>query len=97
MSLKENIKRIIPKNLCAEINLSKINTLKIFKWIKSSGVSDKEMLKTFNCGVGFCIIINPKNLKKIKKYFPKNFEPYVLGKISNNSQRVKFSGKINWK
>ncbi len=95
--LKENIKRIIPKNLCAEINLNKINTLKIFKWIKNSGVNDKEMLKTFNCGVGFCIIINPKNLKKIKKYFSKKFKPYVLGKISNNSQRVKFSGKINWK
>ncbi len=95
--LKENIKRIIPKNLCAEINLNKINTLKIFQWIKNSGVNDKEMLKTFNCGVGFCIIINPKNLKKIKKYFPKTFKPYVLGKISNDSQRVKFSGKINWK
>ena len=95
--LKENIKRIIPKNLCAEINLNKINTLKIFKWIKNSGINDKEMLKTFNCGVGFCIIINPKNLKKIKKYFSKKFKPYVLGKISNNSQRVKFSGKINWK
>ena len=25
------------------------------------------MLKTFNCGVGFCLIIKPKNLNKIKK------------------------------
>ena len=95
--LNDNIKRIIPKNLCAEIDLSKIKTLKIFKWLKKTGVSDNEMLKTFNCGVGFCIIINPKNLKKIKKYFPKTYRPYILGKISNNSQRVKFSGKINWK
>ncbi len=95
--LKDNIKRIIPQNLCAEINLNKINTLKIFKWLKKEGISEKEMLKTFNCGVGFCIIVNPKNLKKIKKYFSRDFKPYVIGKISNNSQRVKFSGKINWK
>ena len=95
--LKDNIKRIIPKNLCAEIDLKKINTLKIFKWLKKYGISEKEMLKTFNCGVGFCVIIKPKNLKMVKKYFPKNYKPYVIGKISNNSQRVKFSGKINWK
>ena len=54
------------------------------------------MLKTFNCSVGFCIIINPKNIKKVKKYFSKTFQPYVIGKISKNSKRVKFSGKVNW-
>ena len=69
----------------------------VSKWLKKEGISEKEMLKTFNCGVGFCIIVNPKNLKKIKKYFSRDFKPYVIGKISNNSQRVKFSGKINWK
>ena len=34
---KDNIKRIIPNNFCAEIDLSKIKTLKIFKWLKNSG------------------------------------------------------------
>ena len=94
--LKENIKRIIPDHLCAEIDLNKINTLKIFKWIKNSGINENEMLKTFNCGVGFCLIINKKNLKKVKKYFSKKFQPYVVGKISNNKKRVKIDGKIKW-
>ena len=40
--------------------------------VKKNNISDKEMLKTFNCGVGFCLIINPKNLKKIKNFFQKN-------------------------
>ena len=62
--LADNIKRVIPDNLVAEINLNKIKTSKIFKWLKNNGISDKEMLKTFNCGVGFCLIVNPKNLKK---------------------------------
>ena len=94
--LKENIKRVIPNNLSAEIYLDKINTLNIFKWIKKSGINDSEMLKTFNCGVGFCLIVNKKNLKVVKKYFSKNFKPYVIGKITKNSQRVKLSGKIKW-
>ena len=35
---------------------------KIFHWIQQkSNLSDNEMLKTFNCGVGFCLIINKKN------------------------------------
>jgi len=69
--LPDNIKRVIPNNLCAEIDLEKIKPLKIFKWLKKNDLNDLEMLKTFNCGVGFCLIINPRNLKKISKYFSK--------------------------
>ena len=94
--LEDNIKRIIPNNLCAEINLSKINTLKIFNWLKSNSLSDREMLKTFNCGVGFCLIINPKNLNKVVKYFSKEFKPYIIGKISSGPKKVKLNEKINW-
>ena len=94
--LPDNIIRVIPNNLCAEINLEKIKPLKIFKWLKKNDLNDLEMLKTFNCGVGFCLIINPRNLKKISKYFSKDYKPYVIGKISKNSKKIKLNGKINW-
>ena len=94
--LSDNIKRIIPEKYCAEINLSKIKPLKIFKWLKKNNIKDKEMLNTFNCGVGFSIIINPKNLNKITKYFTKEYRPYIIGKIIKRSNKVKFNGKINW-
>ncbi len=94
--LPDNIKRVIPNNLCAEIELEKIKPLKIFKWLKKNDVNDYEMLKTFNCGVGFCLIINSRNLKKINKYFSKDYKPYVIGKISKNSKKVKLNGEINW-
>ena len=64
--LVDNIKRVIPDGLVADIDLNKIKTKKIFKWLKKNNIDDKEMLKTFNCGVGFCLIIQSKNLKKIK-------------------------------
>ncbi len=94
--LADNIKRVIPDKLCANIDLNKIKTLKIFKWLKHNNISDQEMLKTFNCGVGFCLIIKPKNLSKINKFFSNEFKPYMIGKITKNSQKVKLNGKINW-
>ncbi len=94
--LADNIKRIIPDDLSAEINLNKIKILKIFKWLKNNNISDKEMLKTFNCGVGFCLIINPKKLKKVKTFFSKKYKPYVIGKISKRKKKVKLNGVISW-
>ena len=94
--LVDNIQRIIPKNLCAEIDLNRVKTLKIFRWLYKMGLSEKEMLKTFNCGVGFCLVTNPRNLNLVSKYFGKKFKPYIIGKIVKNSKKVKLSGKISW-
>ena len=94
--LVDNIQRVIPKNLCAEIDLNRVKTLKIFRWLYKMGVSEKEMLKTFNCGVGFCLVTNPRNLNSVSKYFGKKFKPYIIGKIVKNSKKVKLSGKISW-
>jgi len=94
--LADNIKRVIPENLCANINLDLIRPLKIFKWLNKNGISNKEMLKTFNCGVGFCLIINPKKYETVKRYFTKEFKPYVIGKISKGKNKVKLNGSINW-
>ena len=94
--IPENIKRVIPENFCANIDLSKINPLKIFHWLKKNNIKDEEMIKTFNCGVGFCIIVENKNLNKINKYFKKKYKPYVIGKISEDKNKVKLNGSINW-
>ncbi|NCU55224.1 MAG: phosphoribosylformylglycinamidine cyclo-ligase, partial [Candidatus Fonsibacter ubiquis] len=77
----------------------KIKPNKITKWIKSNGVNDHEMLKTFNCGVGFCIIADKKNYKKIKKVFNKSSVPYEIGTIikSNINKKIVLNEKINWK
>ncbi len=94
--LEDNIKRVIPNKLCAEIDLRKIKILRIFKWLKKNNIEDKEMLKTFNCGVGFCLIIKPKNLNKVVKFFSKKYRPYVIGRISSGSKKIKLNDKINW-
>ena len=94
--IKDNLKRIIPDKLCAKIDLKKIKIKQVFSWLKKNNISENEMLKTFNCGVGFILIVKKKNFNKIKKYFKKQYKPYVIGKIVNGSQKVLLDGKINW-
>jgi len=57
------------------------------------------MLKTFNCGVGFCIIADKKNYKKIFNVFNKSLKPYEIGTIikSNNNNKIILNEKVNWK
>ena len=94
--IADNIKRVIPDGLSAEIDLSKVKTKKIFNWLKNNNISDREMIKTFNCGVGFCIIINSKNFKKVQKFFKKDYKPYIIGKIRSGKNKVKLYDQINW-
>jgi len=78
------------------IDLSKIKIKPIFKWLKKNNIKDSEMLKTFNCGVGFCLITNKKNISKIKNIFSRNFQPYEIGFISKGKPKIKTFGKLQW-
>ena len=94
--LIENIPRSIPSGYTANINLSKIKPSRIFKWLKRRNINDIEMLRTFNCGVGFCLITNKKKVKKLKNYFDNKYRPYEIGYISKSSKKIKFTNKIKW-
>jgi len=94
--LLDNLTRVIPENFCLNINLSQIKIKPIFKWLKKNNISDSEMLKTFNCGVGFCLITNSRNVDKIKKIFSKEYQPYEIGFISNKKEKFRTSGKLQW-
>ena len=94
--LVENLLRSIPDNLTLNIDLSKIKITKIFKWLKKKNISDHEMMTTFNCGVGFCLIVHRKNITKIKKIFSKQFIPYEIGYISKNKKKVNLLNSLRW-
>ena len=70
--LIENLLRSVPDYLSLKIDLSKIKTTKIFKWLKSKNISDQEMMKTFNCGMVFVLLLQRKIYFKLKKFFQKN-------------------------
>tara|TARA_B100001248_G_scaffold68660_1_gene48471 strand:+ start:2451 stop:3479 length:1029 start_codon:yes stop_codon:yes gene_type:complete len=94
--LVENLMRSIPSDLSINIDLSKIKINKIFKWIKNHNISDNEMLKTFNCGVGFCIVLPKKNVHKIKKFFSKQYMPYKIGDVVKSKKTVNLINFLEW-
>ena len=94
--LLDNLVRVVPDDMCLNIDLSKIKTKSIFRWLKKNNIKDAEMLKTFNCGVGFCLITNKQNVDKITKIFSKVYQPYQIGFISKEKSKVKTFGKLQW-
>jgi phosphoribosylformylglycinamidine cyclo-ligase len=54
----ENIPRVLPKTLAAEIDLASIAVSPVFSWLSATGgVAANEMLRTFNCGVGMIVVV----------------------------------------
>ena len=77
----ENLPRVLPKHLSAEIEQEKIQILPIFKLI-GENVEESDMFRTFNMGVGMILVVSKENLDKILKHS----DGYVIGKIIDGDQ-----------
>ena len=95
--IEGNLCRIIPEGLSAKIDLSKIKILDIFKYIRNNGnISDEEMLRTFNCGVGFNIVTNQKDKAAVMHHVSRFYDCYEIGVIESGDRKVKFENRLNW-
>jgi len=64
--LTENIPRILPPTLAAEIALDKVSPQPVFGWIARQGrIEPQEMLRTFNCGIGMAVICAPDQAEAV--------------------------------
>jgi len=68
----------------------------VFKKIQELGnVSDKEMYRTFNMGVGFCIIVSEQDAKKIVKEYGEKFGIYGIGRVTPEpGVKISKAGKV---
>ena len=87
----ENIPRILPKNLDAEIKKGSWPMLPIFPFMQKIGnISEKEMYTTFNMGIGLMLIVptsEKRNINEILKKH-KNYRVYEIGKIIKGKGEV---------
>jgi phosphoribosylformylglycinamidine cyclo-ligase len=95
----ENIPRILPKTLAAEIDLSAIPVPEVFGWLaRAASISEREMLRTFNCGIGMIAIAASGQSREVLQAFEAaGEEPVVLGCIVpvNGGGRVVYTGRLN--
>ncbi|AAL52421.1 phosphoribosylformylglycinamidine cyclo-ligase [Brucella melitensis] len=62
----DNIPRVLPKGLAAEIDLPAIAVPPVFSWLAKTGnVEPNEMLRTFNCGIGMIAVVNPAKVDEV--------------------------------
>jgi len=96
----ENLPRILDKKFQAQIDLDKWDLGGLYRWLISCGISQKELLKTFNAGYGMALISDKRNTKQIESIIKKhNFSSSLLGTINMkkniNEKSVLLYGKLN--
>jgi phosphoribosylformylglycinamidine cyclo-ligase len=81
--ITENIPRVLPEGLTAEINAASWELPPLFKWLQAQGnIANLEMYKTFNCGIGMAVIIAPENVQKAQEVLASVGETvYQIGTI----------------
>lgn len=93
--LTNNIPRIMPKGLCAKINLGSWLVPKIFRWLAEAGpIEETEMLRTFNCGIGMVLIVPKDEAHGISKTLTSEGEEvFEIGEVIDKNEAVVYSGR----
>ncbi len=96
----ENIPRVLPANLAAEIDLDSIPVPPVFSWLADTGgVEAKEMLRTFNCGIGMIAVVAADDVQMVTDILSSEGEIVVpLGRmVTRQDERtgVIYQGSLN--
>ncbi|WP_417326661.1 phosphoribosylformylglycinamidine cyclo-ligase [Halarcobacter sp.] len=83
--ITENLPRVLPDNLKAVVDRSKIKVLPIFDYM-GQFVEQEEMYRTFNMGVGMVLVVNPANVDSVLE----NTDGYAIGEIKAGKAEVEY-------
>ncbi len=81
--LSENLPRVLPDSVAAQIDLSSFAALPVFGWLAQTGrLPDAEMLKTFNCGIGMVLVVAKAEADALVRLLQEWGEaPFLIGEI----------------
>lgn len=91
--ITENLPRVLPKKgLAAIIEKGSWPVQSVFSYIQKEGkVSEDEMYKTFNMGIGFVIVVNNRDAQKVIRRLKNLGEnAYIIGEVSKGRKGVKY-------
>jgi phosphoribosylformylglycinamidine cyclo-ligase len=95
--LTDNIPRVLPSGLAAEIDLGAFRLPPVFAWLqKEAGLAAEEMLRTFNCGIGMILIVASRDLERVLDHL--GTESEVIGAIGERGHgtAVRYAGAEAW-
>ena len=80
----ENLPRCLPEGMTVDVDYDSWERPEIFKTIANAGdISEEEMRKTFNLGIGFCLVVPPdSNIDTEVKIWGHDLRSWVIGKVS---------------
>ena len=93
----DNIPRVLPDTLAADIDLAAITVPPVFGWLsKTGGMSEREMLRTFNCGVGMLVAVRAEDADRLVDSLTASGElaAIVGALIERTAEPVTFKGKL---
>ncbi|HMN73105.1 MAG TPA: phosphoribosylformylglycinamidine cyclo-ligase [Rhodoblastus sp.] len=94
----ENIPRVLPKELGVSLDLSAIPVLPVFSWLaREGGVAEKEMLRTFNCGIGMVVVVSASRASEGEKALADaGLSPVRIGEVTQaqGEERVTTRGAL---
>ena len=88
--LLENLPRILPEGAAAEVTAGSWPVLPVFSLLARVGaVSEQEMYRTFNMGIGMVIVASPQGASRVRKHLDTRGEPhYDIGRIVEGPRSV---------
>ena len=92
--LTENIVRVIPDGLGIEIDTASWDRPAVFGWLqKNGGIEEREMLRTFNCGIGMVLVTPPGAIGDLQaRVRDLGLECFEIGEVtSGGADRVRYS------
>jgi phosphoribosylformylglycinamidine cyclo-ligase len=92
----DNIPRVIPEHLTAKIDLSRITAPPVFRWLAEVGdLTQAEMLRTFNCGIGMVLIVEPEKADAVAQVLTDEGETVTeIGVIEAGDDRLAYEGLL---
>lgn len=95
----DNIPRVLPEGLGVRIDLSQVAVLPVFKWLAAQGgMEEREMLRTFNCGVGMIVIVAPDKVADVTEVLRAEGETVaLLGEViaARGDERVAYHNALD--
>ncbi|MFV1463930.1 phosphoribosylformylglycinamidine cyclo-ligase [Phaeobacter sp. JH20_36] len=93
--LTENLPRVLPEDLGADIDLNAWDLPPVFKWMaETGGIAEAEMLKTFNCGIGMILSVSADRADELVKVLETEGETVSrLGTVTAGAG-MRYSGKL---